>query len=475
MGIYRRVVVSARYQIPQSLDPVPAITSALASVVRDQPLLCVGILDEDTSVATFSHIPEINLRHHLEWRHSDANSVDVYDAEVARTQAWLHDQLFEDIENRAPWRVLCLRPRQESVAKDVAPDGFIDVFFAFHHGITDGTGGRVFHQQLLAALQSQKDSALEDHSTSADYVLSFPDAPRLPESQEEVVPFRNSYVFLLRAIWTMIAPAFLKPRKIPIWGGVDIDFSLPYVTRVRPIRIAEDAVKSLLAASRQQDCTLTTALHGVVLSSLAKRLSEKEAQSFACATPISLRPWIKSPPADPELKDKLRTLVTSHPTNFSPSDLKTLRAPGADVDAIIWQTGQRIKAELKKRIATLPNDDTAGLLPYVSDFVAFYREKDGKTRDGSWEISNVGVVTAPTKTDNTNAVSGWKHLDAMFTNGAMVTGAAIGVNVISVIGGSLTIALSWQENAVAGDLVEGLAGDLIDFTERVHNAPSSAK
>lgn len=467
------MVVSARYQIPQGLDPVPAVASALGVVVQDQPMLRVGILAQDTSVATFSHVPEIDLRQHLEWRQVDVDSLDAYDAEVARTQGWLHNQFFEAIETRPPWKVLCLRPGKEAVAKAVtaSPDGFVDVFFAFHHSIADGSGGREFHQHLLAALQSQSSPVAE---SEVEYTLSFPEAPRLPESQEEAVAFRNGYLFLLRTVWDMIAPAFLKPRKAPIWGGPDVDFAFPYVTRVKPITIAGDALQNFLTASREQDNTITTALHGIILASLAKRLPD--AQSFASSTPISLRPWIKAPPADSEVKDKLRTCITGHFSTHPPSVLKTLRTGSeTDVEATVWQVGKTVKAELKKVTSKLPNDDPAGLLPLVKDFIGYWQQKDGKERGASWEISNIGVLVAPVQADGVDAASGWKHLNAIMSNGAMVAGCAIGTNLISVKGGPLTVTLSWQEDVVSEEVIEGLASDIADFVDKVHKKGISAK
>lgn len=465
MGIYRAVVVSARYQIPEGVDPVPAITSALTSVVRDQPMLRVGILDQDTSTAAFSHLPEIDLRNHLEWRHVEAATPDDYEAELATTQGWLHDQFWPDIETRAPWKILCLRPRAAEVATG---DKFVDVFFSYHHALTDGSGGREFHQHLLAALQSQADSSAEDVA----YMLSFPEAPKLPESQEDAIPFRNSYVFLLRTVWSMLGPSFLKSKKTPVWGGIKIDFSVPYRTRVKRIDFTAEEVRSFIEASREHNSTLTTAMHGVILSSLAKRVSADEAQSFVCNTPISLRPFMK-PSVDPELKTKLRVMVTTHDSAFSQDLLAALRAPDADVDAIVWQTGKRIRGEMKERIATIPADDVAGLVPLISDHHDFWRKKDGTARAATWEISNVGVI--PSRANADASTPGWRHTKTMFTNGAMVAGAVIGTNVISVEGGVLTVALSWQENAVSEELINGLALDLKDFVLKTHELRKSTK
>lgn len=472
LGIYRCVVVTARYQIPLGTDPIPAVTSAVAALVRDQPFLRVGILDEDTATPTFSHLTEVDLGKHIEWREADAATPDEYDAEVARTQGWLHDQFFPEMETRSPWKMLCLRPRDAAVQG--ASNQVVDIFFAYHHALTDGTGGREFHQHLLAALQQQQQQqqlsplpGTQEGAVPSQTLLSFPEPPHLPEAQEDAIPFRNSYLYLLRTAWTMLAPAFLKPRKPPIWAGADVDFSTPYVTRIRPLFFSSEQAQRFVAASRSHKSTLTTALHGVILASLVKRLSAKEAQSFLCTTPISLRPWMKEG-ADEAVKGKLRTMVTGHVFTFTPKQLAPFRAPGADVDALIWQNGERIKLDLMKRVATMPADEITSLLPMVPDFIQYWRVKDGIKREATWEISNVGVISAadssPSSSVNDSSTR-WRHVSAIFTNGAMVAGAGIGVNVISVEGGVLTIAISWQETVVAEELVEGLASDITNFIQ----------
>jgi hypothetical protein len=431
-------------------------------------MLRVGILGQDTSTATFSHLPEIDLRNHVEWRDVDAGTADGYEAEVARTQGWLHDQLWPEIETRAPWRLLCLRP---SAAEVVPGDKFVDILFSYHHALTDGTGGKEFHQLLLAALQSQTGSSAPGGGDTT-HRLSFPEAPKLPESQEDAIPFTKSYLFLLRTFWSMLGPSFLKAKKTPVWGGIRIDFSLPYRTRVKRIDFTAEEVRSFIKASREHGATLTTAMHGVILSSLAKRIAADEAQSFACHTPISLRPYMK-PSVDSELKAKLRAMVTTHDSDLPKDVLAALRAPGADTDAIVWQTGKRIRAEMKQHLDTLPADDVAGLMPLISDHHDYWRKKDGTERSATWEISNVGVLPSPSTDLTSGSGSGWKQTRAMFTNGAMVSGAVIGTNVISVEGGILTVALSWQENAVSEDLINRLAEDLKAFISKTNQPHKS--
>lgn len=456
LGIYRCVAVSARYQLPPSTcaaNQEASLTAALTSVVKDQPLLRVGILKQDTGKATFSHTARINLRNHLEWRSSNAQTTDEYEAELATTQGWVHDQLWPDIEVRPPWRMIAQSP-----SEGLFTETHVDVLFAFHHALTDGTGGKEFHQHLIAALRAQGTTAITNDSPLE---LSFPDAPELPEPQEQVIAFKNTSPFLARTAWDMLGPSFLKPRKPRPWTAKPICLSNPYKTRVHPIYLESAILQSLVKASRDHSTTLTGLLHALILISLSRRLPPSEASSFASSTPISLRPWI-SPKANPAFKTKLRALVTAHRSHHPSSLVSALRAPSA-TDDLIWQTSYRVKQELNHRMAKIPVNDIAGLMPLVPDFFDFWTSKEGKPRDTTWEVSNVGALR---QGDGT----GWKITRAMFTNGAMVAGSSIGFNVASVEGSGLTVSVTWQEGDVPEELVEGVRADVSAFAERWHQA-----
>ncbi|KAL6868858.1 putative NRPS-like protein biosynthetic cluster [Amphichorda felina] len=460
IGIYLCVTITARYQLPANTsiaDQEAALTAALASVVQDQPLLRVGILKQDTCKPTFSHVAHINLRNHIEWRSSNAQTSDEYEAEVAATQGWLHDQRWPDIETRPPWKIIVIRP-----ADGVFSRPQLDVMFGYHHALADGTGGKEFHQHLLAALKAQGvtpitgDPAIE---------LSFPEVPELPESLEEVIGFKNTYPFLARTLWDMIAPSFLKSRKALPWTANPICLTNPYKTRVRPLDLDSDILQSLIAASRDNSTTLTGLLHALILTSLSRRLPADQASSFSSTTPINLRPWL-SPSANPALKAKLRALVTTAQTSHPAPVVAALRDPSA-TDQLIWQSARRLRQDLTQSTATLPVDDVAGLLPLIPDMFAFWRSKEGKPRGATWEVSNLGVLRqAGGGGDGDRDAGCWSITRSLFTNGAMVAGPAIGLNAISVEGAGLTVAVTWQEGDVEEELVEGVGSDALAFAKR---------
>lgn len=482
LGIYRCVTVTARHQHPltssshlASTSPSPSFLAALAHVVRSQPMLRVGIAADDSNAAHFTHIPSLDLRAHVSVTLVPCRSAREYEDRLAQQQGWEHDQKFTDIAERPPWRITILRP---SCGEDVPElQGVEDIFFAFHHAIMDGTSGRLFHEMLLAAPSYQGSNT----PAEVDPILSFPDPPSLPESQEQGIDFTLSWTYTLRTLWTELGPALLKPAKQPIWNAIPIDLSLPYSTRVKTIDYSPAQLSTLLAACRSHAVTLTALLHALVLASLAKRIPS--APAFAAATPLSLRPYLSPKKSDPAHASSLRCLVAGCSHEFPPEAVSALRAAAAadtdaDVTALIWKNAQHVKAELAQKLARIPNDDVMGLLKYIGDWFAFWRGRDGKQRVDSWEISNIGVLKNPSSSSSSSSdaqegTGAPRATRLLFTNGAMVAGPPMGINVASVAGGKFTIGLSWQDRVVEEELMEQLAEDLISFAARFEETGDS--
>ena len=86
-------------------------------------MLRVGIADEDTNNAHFTHIREINLNEHVEFR--EIPDEEDYEKTLEDVQAWCHDQLWSNVASRPPWRIIVLRPGSNP--------SFEDIIFSFHH------------------------------------------------------------------------------------------------------------------------------------------------------------------------------------------------------------------------------------------------------------------------------------------------------------------------------------------------------
>ncbi|PKK44190.1 hypothetical protein CI102_11886 [Trichoderma harzianum] len=467
LGIYRCVTVSCRYSHPPSSLPngtsiSPNFFAALATVVKDQPMLRVGITGDDTNDAHFVHIPSIDLRDQVSVVATPCQSVQEYEDKVAEQQGWEHDQQFKDLAVRPPWRITILRPSSDNAGVVEQLKGQEDVFFAFHHSLMDGTSGRRFHEMLLAtpAYQGQQVPAEPEH------VLSFPEPSSLPEPQEQVVNFTLSISYTVRTLWTALGPTFLQPPKQPIWNAIPVDFSLPYKTRVKPVDISPEVLATLLSACREHSVTITALLHSLVLTSLSSRISSPtEAPAFAATTPISLRPFTSPSSMDPAYVTSLRCLVAATTHRFSPEMVSALRAPDADTTALIWQNAQHVKDELTTKLNSLPKDDIMAMLKYVGDWFNFWRGRDGRPRTESWEISNIGVLKNPEAEAQTDVPRATRML---FTNGAMAAGPPVAVNVASVAGSKLTIGLSWHDAVLKEEVMDWLAEDLSSYAAKFY-------
>ncbi|KAM0512313.1 hypothetical protein ACHAPE_009009 [Trichoderma viride] len=468
LGIYRCVTVSVRHLHQSSLQNTqisPSFFAALASIVNEQSILRVGITGEDSSNAHWTHIPQIDLRDHVSVELVPVETVQEYEDKIAEHQGWEHDQKWQNLETRSPWRITILRPSSQNHAVLEQLSGQEDVFFSFHHSLMDGTSGRDFHEMLLSALAAHQHQD-KDFST----ILSFPDPPSLHAPLEDAVNFSLSLRFMVGILWNHFGPKFLKPKRQPVWNARPINFALPYKTRIKPIDFSPETLSALLDACRKHSVTLTALLHSLVLTSLAKRLSSSPAESpaFLSGTPISLRPYLTE-----KLDDKtsasppLRCLVSTCVHQFSPKTVSALRAPNADINALIWKNALRAKKDLAAKLALTPKDDITAMLKFISDWIEFWRKKDGMPRTESWEISNVGVLKNAETTDSPRATR------MLFSNGAMVAGPPIGVDVASVKGGKLTVSLSWQDKAVDDELIEQLRGDLRGYAEKLAETGSS--
>lgn len=457
LGIYIAVGVSARYHHPSpTKHPRQDIFySALASVVASQPALRVGILAEDTGNAQFSHVPSVDLRKHVEFR--EIRGGEGYNQRVASIQGSQQSQPWPDIGTCPPWRVIVVSPIDQP--SDTSYEE--DVIFVFHHAISDGVGGKTFHQALLSALRS----LTEPTTTAENPILDFPDSPKYPEPQEEIVPFTLSLLFTLGAFWDALAPTWLRASPPKTWTGGHVDFALSYVTLVTAVDFAPAVVESLIAACRAHKTTLTGLLHALVLASLSQRVADEDstAGGFSSTTPLSLRPYM-SPTADPSLKTSMRVLVSALDHKYPSTERSSLRsAQGEELDGLIWAAATRVKAELANRAATLPADDPVALLTYVSDWKQFWHGKNGKQRGNTWEVSNVGTI----KNDTATATAKNVNIGRVFmTNGAMVTGAAIGIGVAGVAGGGVSVSVTRQKDIVTEELAEGVAEDLGVFAAR---------
>ncbi|RBR25474.1 uncharacterized protein FIESC28_01712 [Fusarium coffeatum] len=452
MGLYRAVVVSATYSIPSDKPSKEAIYAALGEVITENPILRVGIKDEGETKAYFTHIPEMKLDNFVEFRSSVPEK---FTKNLEELHCWCHDQIFQDVETRPPWRMVVLRPAGE------APE-FEAIVFAFHHSLMDGMGGRLFHEKLLAKLNTLPPNP------SWSSTLSFPELPVLPEPQDKVIDYTTTIPHRLMGWCSWMWPSFLSRATPEIWSAEPIDFSRPHKTRIVTANIPPNVVKSVLEDTRSHGTSLTGLLHAVALTSLSRRVPD--ALGFVSSTPISMRPYL-SPTADPALKEALFGCVSGTSHEHQLTAIKALRrAQGDALDDLVWSHAQKIKDELKQKTSTLPANDGLQALRGIKDWTEFLTDRDHQKRTKTWEVSNIGQLTQVSESGDEEESDVEKRTitHAMFTNSPMISSDPMSISVISVKGGGLTLGITWNEGIVDEELMEALGDDLESAMKQLH-------
>lgn len=434
------------------------VEEAVARLVLRLEGLRVGIIEEDTNHASFVRVPSMNLQDFIEWKTVTASTQAQYDAHVLEAITDRLEQLWPDTANRPPWKLLVVQ--NDSPASD---EVVLNMVFATHHALSDGKSTTVFHTQLLQELNSSSDPPPE----LRNHILTFEQPPVLAPTQEEAVQFKIGWLFLLKTIWGEFGPAWLKPTPpAEPWRGKAITLE-PHKLNLRLMDIEPKTVSKLVSVCRAHGATLTAILHALVLVSLARRVPPEVAPTFSGETPISLLSLAQSTAgADVDLSKMLTVYNTGTKTVWGADTVAKLRAQLGEADdsleeELVWPVAAQWRAEMKVKVASLPNDDVVGLLAWVTDWQKRWEGKIGQQRDATWAISNVGSV----KGVGSDGPGGWRIQRSFFTQPAAVAGPGFSVNVTGVEGGEVTLAINWQETIIDAAIVDGVVEDLSAWIE----------
>jgi len=488
LGLCRSVVVTCRYAVPNHVTDVDSIREllerAVAAVIIQQPMLRVGIADEDTEDPKIVQLDAIDLRHVLELNDRVYTDDKDYEIRLLESLSFQHDQSWPDPSTRPVWKIMV---HQVATGGDLSKATCLDIAFVFHHAICDGQAALLFHRDLLKVLNSEDDSS----TTIEKHVLQVEPQTDCPGPFESLVPFTLSWLFILKKLWTELiwknfAPSYLKPALDPStlpWAGKPNTLE-PFKTNIRLINIPSSTLDSLLKACRQHKTTLTPLIHAFVLASLSSRLPASEAPTFTTSTPIGLR-HMTVPSFD---RNQIHCLVTGFNYSFPLATVATLRdtisnakpterspvrstAEESKCDAVIFGAARELGTVLKAKVASLPADDEIALLKYVGDTRNFWLSRLGKRKERTWEVSNIGSLKQPDagfeSESQANRTTGWKITKSIFTQGALPIGAAFNVNVAGVEGKGNWITITWQEGIVDKSLMENVANDLAYWTHRL--------
>lgn len=434
---------------------------ALARVIMRLGGLRVSIINENTSHASFVSVPSMDLRDFIEWETVTEGSQAQFDARVLEVTKNRLEQLWPNVATRPPWKLLVV----QNSTKDWGQVR-LDMVFVTHHALADGKSTMVFHNEMLRELNyCPSDRGSGPPAELKDHILSFDQPPVLAPPQQELIQFRISWLFFFKTLWKEFGPSWLKPTPpVEPWAGKAITLE-PHRLNLRLISIEEEVVPKLVTACRAHGATLTAILHVLVLVSVARRVPAEVAPAFSSETPIGLVPWAKLPPgSDVDLTKMLSVLNTSSNKVWDAETVADLRRRLSEEDQgleedLVWPLAATWRAEMKTKLASLPNDDVCGLMDYVTDWQKRWEGKIGQQRDATWEVSNIGLIK-PKPEWGYHTLDVWDIRRSFFTQPAFLAGPGFGVNVTGVERGEVTLTLNWQGGVIDDTIVDSVVGDL---------------
>ena len=457
LGIYRSVISTATYTIPSTLIGAflePLLSAAIVPLLEHHPGLCCYFEDQISSKPYFRRLDTIDLKDVLQIRDLGQKETLPDILEELHDQQWSADR-------KPLWKIIVIqKPREDHKANSYSE---VHIAFVYHHIIGDGLSGPAFHRSLLREMKNIEKSNIALRQPLN--IIKVPSSTRLSQPIEKLTALPLSWLFLIRQIISEYTPRWFSGAPSPPWAGLPVQTldKCPFRSRVRLVSIKAKNLKVLLKESRRHGVTLTALLTAAIVYTLARAVPG--ATRFQGTTPYSLRRL-----TDVSMDDiavQVSSLWTSYPADLL--DRTRQLANAAEHAESLWNIAHYFQTQMQNELQKCPSDNIIGLLPYVSDSIKFYQMKFDKARGESFELSNLGIV----KVDEESVPRGWGLQGMTFTQGAQPAGAAVTLNCVSVQGGPLTIAITWQESVVQEDIVDALAQEFEELTSFLQRASPS--
>jgi len=435
LGLYRCVQNTARYSIDRSTDDLVAVLGkALVKVILRHPSLCCGIINEDKDGPSFVRLESIDVSKCIDHRVLESQTPKEYEQSLIEILEHQHQQPWTDIHCQPLWKLTVVQSKARSSERTT-----FDAIFAWHHGIADGLSGMVFHRSLQEALNDRTIGAIIDRT------IKIPDTISLFPSQEEMIKFKITWLYLLAAVWHTMRPKWLFPDSSPPWTAADVAPNTEkFEPHVKLFSIPSEDVSNIISACREQKTTITGLLQALIVASLTKCVPD--ATSFTSSTPFSPRSisGISS-------TSDIAVQVCSHSSKYTPDIILAIRACSTPSQSTyqIWEVARTFRKALAADMARMPTDNVAGLLPYAGSIHKMFRSKLGKPRDDTFQVSNIGTFK--------NEGDGQWRIERMFFTQCGMAGSAFSFNATSVFGGPLTISVTWM----GGDIEELLVAKIV--------------
>jgi hypothetical protein len=406
----------------------------LSTVIAQHPILSAVPVGEDEADPYFARLPQIDLAHAVKFVHKKrALKVENgwNDEDLDQMLEEQHSINFKRDYGQLPfWRLIITQC-------DVTSSEFIASFIV-HHALCDGNSAMAFHRTFFTALNDVTDlRAASDAST----ILTSSESCLLP-SLEDALPLSLSFTFILKSIWK----EFFGKAPTGIWTGPAIAFPDPIArTRFRSMTLNSSTIARVLATSRKASTTLTGTVEVLLADAMFEHLPSGQYSKLVIDGPISLKRFL---PQRGFHQDAMGTYVSMY------QHTHTRRVSGA---TSLAQESRKVKATIDAEVSKQGRDSATGLLWFVSDMHAFFKDKEGKSRGSSAELSNIGVFKPPQYAESNRT---WNMGTMIFSQSANVTGVPLEVSMVTGVDGGLTLGFSWMEGVVEDLWVEKVAKSL---------------
>ncbi|KAK0640784.1 hypothetical protein B0T16DRAFT_202168 [Cercophora newfieldiana] len=438
LGFYHAVIIGAVYRFENGLDieSPGSFLAPLKQCIDDHPFMSVLVADRHTNKAYYHRAPSINLEDHITILPPAEPNAPSWTAIETVMQADIDRPFSYTIP---PWRlaVLPLSPNSCFIA------------YSFSHGISDGPSGVSFHRTFLNAIQASPEPL-------ASPIITPPDIP-LPPPFDTPSRLPISWSFLLGPLLAEILPAFLSnilnisasaaTINDNTWTGTPCAFNPPETnTRLLLRTIPAPLVTKALSAGRANGAKLTGVFHQLVVRALSKGLPVASPEAgkganpitnFLSQTAINMRPAVGVSP------DEMGEFASGVYLSHKRVDSSVCDVPLTEEE---WVSARECTVALAETAARL-DDQPIGLLRYAPSIRGWLGKKVGGRREGSYEVSNVGVVSF--------GAGEVKIVDMAFAQPGHVVGTPLCFNIVSVKGGELVYTVTWPKGALGVEDEDG--------------------
>lgn len=401
---------------------------------------------EITSISTYIHALRQCVHRHpqLSCTVADRETASPYYKACARLDLSQHVQILQQCDGRNGVKSVeeALPAILDSIGPSFIPAWKITVIpfshqrcfvgFSFSHSLGDGMSGIAFHRTFLGALQ--------EPGVEKDPIYA-PTLQQLDPPFDTSTTLPISWSFLLRPLLGVILPKRIATlfgfgdMVLPgTWTGSRVFYdSKSHRTCIKTLSIDGATVKEALRICRTHQGKLTGLLHQLIIDALSESLAQCGGiHNLAARTALNMRGAVGK--SNDEMGNFISAVTQIHAIK---------KSSGSEVfHEVDWTSVRAVTEDLAAATKEL-RDQPLGLLRYLNDVRSWLLSQLGERRDCSYEVSNL-ISFQPSGATERCSVT-----EMIFCQPANVLGAALDFNVVSVVNGPLSIAVSWQPGALS--------------------------